>query len=117
MEYFEKNNFPLINTKIDQIRTFEISNKVTMIVLLIILGTYTGLSSPELLLDESQQWGDYLLLEDALRLWPDGKTDNLYVSEQLDRYVRMGLLNASQEIFQNIKINPSLYGKVSFTKC
>ena len=103
---YYKNKFPLITTKIDQIRTFEISKKVTLIVLLIILGTYTGLSSPELFLDESQQWGDYLLLEDALRLWPDGKTDNLYVSEQLDRYVRMGLLSASQEIFQNIKILP-----------
>jgi len=103
---YYKNKFPSINTKIDQIRTFEIPKKVSLVVLLIILGTYAGFSSPELFLDEREQWGDYLILEDALKLWPDGKTDNLYVSEQLDRYVRMGLLVASQEIFQNIKFLP-----------
>ena len=41
-------------------------------------------------------------------MWPNGQTDNPYVSEQLDRYVRMALLDASLQIFQNIKILPFL---------
>ena len=65
-----------------------------------------GLSTPELFLDESQQWGDYATLRDALEIWPDGKSDNVYIEEQNDRYVRMFLLDTSQKIFQNIKILP-----------
>ena len=92
--------------KIDHIRSFEISKKISIITIIIILGTYAGISSPELFLSEAEEWGDYLLLEEALELWPDGQTDNPYLSEQLDRYVRMALLDASVKIFQNIKILP-----------
>jgi hypothetical protein len=92
--------------KIDHIRSFEISKKISIITIIIILGTYAGISSPELFLSEAEDWGDYLLLEEALELWPDGQTDDPYLSEQLDRYVRMALLDASVKIFQNIKILP-----------
>jgi len=73
---------------------------------LIIFGIYIGASTPELFLDESQQWGDYEILEDALKIWPDGESENIYIEEQNDRYVRMFLLDTSQKIFQNIKILP-----------
>ena len=105
---YYKNKISLLTSKIDQIRKFEISKKVSTIVLLVILGLYAGLSTPELLLDEREQWGDYFLLEDALELWPDGQSDDPYLAEQLDRYVRMALLDISVEIFQNIKILPFL---------
>jgi len=67
-----------------------------------------GVSTPELFLNEKDQWGDYLLLEEALELWPDveSQTSNPYLDEQLDRYVRIALLDASMKIFQNIKILP-----------
>ena len=42
----------------------------------------------------------------ALKIWPDGKSDNVYIEEQNDRYVRMFILDASLKIFQNIKILP-----------
>jgi len=103
---YYKNKFPALNLKIDHIRSFEISKKISIITIIIILGTYAGISSPELFLSEAEEWGDYLLLEEALELWPDGQTDNPYLSEQLDRYVRMALLDASVKIFQNIKILP-----------
>tara|TARA_B100000029_G_scaffold5293_1_gene5898 strand:+ start:77 stop:1282 length:1206 start_codon:yes stop_codon:yes gene_type:complete len=103
---YYKNKFSTLNTKIDQIRKFEISKKVSTIVLLIILSVYVGLSTPELFLDEREQWGDYFLLEDALEIWPYGQSDDPYLAEQLDRYVRMALLDLSVEIFQNIKILP-----------
>jgi len=108
---YYKNKIEFINSKIDQLRKFEISKKISVIILIIILGAYTGLSTPELFLNEADQWGDYILLEDALELWPDDgskNTRNEYVDEQLDRYVRMALLDASLKIFQNIKILPFL---------
>ena len=103
---YYKNKFSSLNSKIDKLRTFEISKKISTVILIIILVTYAGLSVPDLFLDESENWGDYQVLADALELWPNGQTDNPYVSEQLDRYVRMALLDASLQIFQNIKILP-----------
>ena len=106
---YYKNKIPFIGTKIDQIRQFEISKKISVIILIIIFGAYAGLSTPELFLNEEDQWGDYILLQDALELWPDDGSKNVrseYVDEQLDRYVRMALLDASLKIFQNIKILP-----------
>jgi len=41
-------------------------------------------------------------------LWPNTQTDDPYLAEQLDRYVRMALLDTSVEIFQNIKVLPFL---------
>ena len=105
---YYKNKFPYLNSKIDQIRKFEISKKASIVILLIILGSYAGFSIPELFLDEREQWGDYLVLEEALELWPNGQTDDPYLAEQLDRYVRMSLLDASVKIFQNIKVLPFL---------
>ena len=103
---YYKNKFPFLTLKIDQIRKFEISKKISLIILFVIIGSYIGFSTPELFLDERQQWGDYDLLEDALELWPNGETTDPYLTEQLDRYVRMALLDASLKIFQNIKILP-----------
>jgi len=104
--YYKKKLPSSISNSIDRIRIFEIPKKPTLIILLIIFSVYVGISSPELLLDESKQWGDYEILEDALKIWPDGKSENIYIEEQNDRYVRMLLLDASQTIFQNIKILP-----------
>ena len=105
---YYKNKIPSINHKIEQIRNFEISRKITVIILIVIISLYAGFSAPELLLDESEQWGDYHVLLDSLELWPDGTPppDEPYIEEQLDRYVRMALLYSSIEIFQNIKVLP-----------
>ena len=91
---------------IERVRSFEISKKTTIVVFLIIMGIYIGLSIPELFLDEKLQWGDYIVLEEALELWPGGESDNPYIQEQNDRYVRMFLLDTSLNTFQNIKFLP-----------
>ena len=104
--YYKKKLPSSINNSINKIREFEIPKKPAAIILLIIFSIYIGLSIPELSLDESEQWGDYAILEDALEIWPDGESDNIYVEEQNDRYVRMFILDTSQTIFQNIKILP-----------
>ena len=103
---YYKNKFSFLNLKIDKIRNFEIPQKISTIIILVILVSYAGISTPELLLDESEQWGDYEILIDSLELWPYGQSDDPYIAEQLDRYVRMALLDASVKIFQNIKILP-----------
>ena len=92
---------------IERIRSFEISKKTTIVVFFVILGIYIGLSVPELFLDEALQWDDYdAVLIPALELWPDGESDNPYIQEQNDRYVRMLLLDTSLNTFQNIKFLP-----------
>ena len=54
---YYKNKIPSsVHDIFEKIRTFEISKRVTIISLLIILGIYIGLSSPELLLNEGDDW-------------------------------------------------------------
>jgi len=105
---YYKNKIPSsIHDVFEKIRTFEISKKVAIISLIIILGIYIGLSSPELLLNEADDWSDYhAVLIPALEIWPFGEAEDVYVQEQNDRYVRMFLLDISLNIFQNIKFLP-----------
>ena len=102
-----RKKFPTrIHNIIDYILSFEISKKVAIIIGIIILSIYIGLSIPELFIDEADQWGDYGILATALEIWPSTDSLSVYVKEQNTRYVRMILLDFSQEFFQNIKILP-----------
>jgi len=104
---YYKKKIPSLVSVVEKIRTFEISKKVSMISLAVILVVYVGLSTPELFLDEGSQWSDYsAVLIPALEIWPFGEADDVYVQEQNDRYVRMFLLDASLDVFQNIKLLP-----------
>ena len=105
---YYKNKIPsLVHNVVEKIRIFEIPKRVAVISLVIILGVYVGLSTPELFLDEGDEWGDYHdVLLPALEIWPFGQTDDIYIQEQNDRYVRMFLLDVSLDVFQNIKLIP-----------
>ena len=104
---YYKNRIPsLIHSIFEKIRTFEISKKVSVISLAVILVIYIGLSAPELLIDESTQWLDYGILKEGLKIWPFGSSDYPQIQEQKDRHVRMFLLDVSLNIFQNIKLLP-----------
>tara|TARA_B100000029_G_scaffold508902_1_gene596837 strand:+ start:66 stop:1268 length:1203 start_codon:yes stop_codon:yes gene_type:complete len=106
---YYKQKLPIrIHNVINTIRSFEIPKKPCLIILLIIFSVYIALSSPELFLDEYEQWPDYRILELGLEIWPDGESNNIFVQEQNDRYVRMFLLDSSLNVFQNIKILPFL---------
>jgi len=105
--YYKKKIPSSVYGVVEKIRTFEISKRVSMISLAVILAVYIGLSASELSLDESQQWSDYkAVLIPALEIWPFGESDDIYVQEQNDRYVRMFLLDVSLDVFQNIKLLP-----------
>ena len=105
--YYKKKIPSLVQDVVEKIRTFEIPKRVAIISLAVILCVYIGLSAPELFLDESKSWNDYQkVLLPALEIWPFGQTDDVYIQEQNDRYVRMFLLDVSLDIFQNIKLLP-----------
>ena len=104
--YYKKKIPSLVSNVIEKIRTFEIPKKVAIISLAVILGIYVGLSTPELFIDESTQWGDYAVVDLALEIWPFGESDHRHINEQNDRYVRMFLLDVSLDVFQNIKLLP-----------
>ena len=104
--YLRKKLPTRIHGVIDNILSFEISKKTAVIIGIVILSIYIGLSIPELLIDEADQWSDYEILSSALEIWPSTDSWSVYVKEQNTRYVRMILLDFSQEFFQNIKILP-----------
>ena len=95
-----------LSNGINFILNFEISRKISIILGLSILVIYIGFSIPELFIDEAEQWPDFLVLEEALNIWPSTDHLSVYVKEQNTRYVRMILLDFSQEFFQNIKLLP-----------
>ena len=104
--YYKKKIPSLVYDVVEKIRTVEIPKRVTIVSLAVILVVYVGLSAPELFLDESTQWGDYRIIEEGLEIWPFGQSDDVTIQEQNDRYVRMFLLDASLNVFQNIKLLP-----------
>ena len=105
LHYKKKLPFVLSNI-INFILNFEISRNVSIILGLSILIIYIGLSFPELFVDETEQWPDFHVLEASLNIWPSTDHLSVYVKEQNTRYVRMILLDFSQEFFQNIKFLP-----------
>ena len=104
--YYKKKIPSVLYDVFEKIRTFEISKRIALISLAIILAVYVGLSIPELFIDEVTQWQDYRILEQGLEIWTDGQSDDTTIQEQNDRFVRMFLLDVSLDIFQNIKLLP-----------
>ena len=94
------------HARINKIRNFEISKKVALISGIVILSIYISLTIPELAINELDQYPDFEILQAGLEIWPSGESDDIYVREQNDRFVRMFLLDTSNDIFQNIKILP-----------
>ena len=93
---------------VKKIQEYDLSKRNSLVFLIIILGIYISISVSELSINEVNQYGDVLIVEEALRIWPDGKSENVYVTEQLTRHVRIALLAVSDEVFENIKIIPYL---------
>jgi len=93
---------------IQKIYSFDLSKRNSFVILIIIIGIYVATSVNELSVYELNQYGDFLVLQSALEMWPEQESENKYLEEQLDRHVRMVLLVASEEIFDNVKIIPYL---------
>ena len=101
--YYRK-KLPLqIHRGIEFILNFEISKKTALLAGIIILVVYIGFSLPELAIDEGTQWNDWIRLQKALEIWPSTDHEDVIVNEYNTRYVKMFILDASLDIFQNVK--------------
>ena len=104
--YYRK-KLPLqIYKAIEFVLNFEISKKTALIAGIIILGLYIGFTLPEISIDEGTQWDDWRNFGVALEIWPSTDHSSPIVSEYNTRYVKMFLLDASIDIFQNVKTLP-----------
>ena len=101
--YYRK-KLPLqIHKGIEFVLNFEISKKTALLAGIIILVVYIGFSLPELAIDEGTQWNDWIRVQKALEIWPSTDHEDVIVNEYNTRYVKMFILDASLDIFQNVK--------------
>ena len=98
-----------ISNRINFVLDFEISKNVTIIIGIILLAIYIGVTIPELLIDESEQIPDYWVFEQAHKIWPFGQAQLPHIEEQNDRFVKMVILIFSLETLENIKIIPFVF--------
>jgi len=110
--YFKKKLPAIIQKSLENFLNKNISNKITIILLFIILIPYVILTIPELFLDETEQTGDYKIFLAAKEIFPFGQMNSIEAVEQNDRYVRMILLLTSLEILGNVKIIP-FFGSIA----
>ena len=104
---YKKNKLPKsLQNGVRFVLNFEISKKVAVIIGGVIILIYIGLSVEELTFFEGDQFPDWFLMQQALQIWPSTDSLDLHVTEQNTRYVRMLLLDFSQEYLENIKILP-----------
>lgn len=104
---FRKKKLPVFFSRsIEYLLNFEISSRIALIVAVVLLSIYIGATIGELSINEEEQWPDYEVLKEGLKIWPSSDSDNMFIKEQNERYVRMSLLYFSQNILQNIKILP-----------
>tara|TARA_B100001123_G_C15286348_1_gene1015756 strand:- start:1070 stop:2233 length:1164 start_codon:yes stop_codon:yes gene_type:complete len=103
---YKKNKLPSFSSPINKIRTFEISKKQSLIAGIIILVVYTGITVPELTIDETTQFPDVFTLLVGLESFPITDSGDTVIDEQNSRFVRMILLGFSQDYFNNIKVIP-----------
>jgi len=101
--YYRK-KLPLqIHKGIEFILNFEISKRTALLAGIIILVIYIGFSLPELAIDEGTQWNDWIRMQKGLEIWPSADHEDVVVNEYNTRYVKMFLVKASLDIFQNAK--------------
>ena len=92
-----------IQNSINFICKFEISSKITLIIIVILLTGYIFLAVHDINIDESTQWEDFNNVKLAVEYFPDPtpKSGSINVV-----WVQNFLLLVSQEIFQNFRIIP-----------
>jgi len=92
-----------IQNSIKFILTFEVSKRIAVIVLVLILGAYVVLTIPELTIDEGEFWMDFKNIEADIETFPytDENKDSI-----LKTIVKYFLLISSETLFQNIHIIP-----------
>jgi len=101
--YYKKVLPNFVRTALNFLVNFDISPKITIIILVTILGIYIGFTVEELFLNEQDQWADYVRIQMVLEGWPFSDS-----GEQTTKIliVKNFLLKTSEVLFQNTKIVP-----------
>ena len=92
-----------IRNSIKFIRNFEVSRKVAIIVIVVLLGLYIGFTIEELGVYEGDLWKDYERIEKVIEYYPDPAPGLETVSS---RFVNSFLLYSSHTVLQNIHVIP-----------
>ncbi len=104
--YYKKKLPIVLSSSIQHLLNFEISRRTALISTIILLSAYIGFSIQELSLNEAEQWPDYEIIYESLKIWPSGESEDIYIQEFASRHVKMSLLYISINVFGNIKILP-----------
>jgi len=88
-----------IRNSIKFIRNFEVSRKVAIIVIVVLLGLYIGFTIEELSVYEGDMWKDYERVEKVIEYYPDPVRGS-------ERLVNSFLLYSSHTVLQNIHVVP-----------
>ena len=92
-----------IRNSIKFIRNFEVSRKVAIIVIVVLLGLYIGFTIEELSVYEGDIWEDYERIEKIIEYYPYTAPGlEALSSRQVDNF----LLYSSHTVFQNIHVVP-----------
>ena len=105
--YHTKKLPTLIDKSIKFIFNFEVSKKVSLLVILALLAVYVAFNFHELL--EPEQWPDFRNIELAMEGWP---FENISDNAPFHYHVKNALFFVSQNFFHNIKLVPFI-GSIS----
>ena len=84
---------------------FEISKKVTIVLIVIIISGYIAFTVNDLTIDESEEWKDYGVVENAINNFASFEFDTK-IKQRDSFYVENGLLLISRDSLDNVKILP-----------
>jgi len=105
--YYRKKLPDYVVKTINFILNFEISKRLSIILVVIIIGSYVAISYPELYIIESEQWEDYAQrIDPTLKDFPQSFFKDQGMMEKA--LVKNFLLISSIEVFENVKIIPFL---------
>jgi len=99
--YTSQNLPTIVQKSIKFIFNFDVSQRISLLVILILLSLYVALTFHELA--EPELWGDFLFVEAGLQGWP---FDNPADITNYHFHTKNALLYISENIFQNIKAVP-----------
>lgn len=99
--YFTNKLPEVFNRAIKFIFNFEVSKKIAIIVMIILVGIYVGTNFQELQEDESELWRDYQNVLNQLEEWWDEGLSQVY-----SQHVRFFLLTSSIFLFDNLRVVP-----------
>ena len=96
-----KKKIPTLSKLFEKIFSFEISNKVSIIIMIIILAIYISVSAGELTVQENLE--DYAGVKERVTYW---SFDRIITEKSFESHVTYFLLSSSMDIFGNYKVIP-----------